>query len=120
MIRALVKVAIAFVLVHAAWYVGPVYVAHQRFKSEVAQTTRDAGRGPEQDLVTAVMAAAARLGVPLDADDRRVRRDATYTYLDLSYAEQLRVLPTITYPWTFLIRTQGLSITPRPWNDRAR
>jgi hypothetical protein len=120
MIRALVKLGMAFVIVYFAWNVGPVYVASQRFRSEVAQTTRDVGRGPEQELVTAIMALATRVGVPLDADDIRVRKDRTYTYLDLSYTEQLQLLPTMTYPWTFLISAQGLSVTPRPWNGPAR
>jgi hypothetical protein len=117
MVRLIVRAGIAFVVVYFAWHVGPVYVAHRQFKAEVAETTRAGGLGPAQELVTAVQSVAKRVGVPLGTDDIRVRSDRTYVYLELTYTKQLRLFPTITYPWTFRVNTRALAIATQPWND---
>jgi len=117
MVRLIVRAGIAFVVVYFAWHVGPVYVAHRQFKAEIAEMTREGGLGPAQELVTAVQSVAKRVGVPLGADDIRVRNDRTYIYLELTYTKRLQLLPTITYPWTFRVNTRALAIATQPWND---
>jgi hypothetical protein len=117
MIRAAVKFGIAALLIYVAWNVGPVYVAHRQLKTDVAQATRDYGRGPEEELVTAVLALTNRTGALVDGDDIQVYKDATYTYLRLAYTEQLHLLPGFIYPWTFTISAQGLAISAQLGNS---
>jgi len=117
MVRLIVRAGAAFVVVYFAWHVGPVYVAHRQFKAEVAEAIREGGFEPAQELVTAVQSVAKRVGVPLGADDVRVRNDRTYIYLELTYTRQLQLFPMITYPWTFRANTRALAIATQPWND---
>lgn len=117
MVRLIVRAGLAFLVVYFAWHVGPVYVVHRQFKAEVAEATREGALGEPQALVTTVQSVAKRLGVPLGADDLRVRKDRTYLYLELAYTTQLQVLPSVTYPWTFRVNTQALAIVTQPWND---
>lgn len=117
MVRLIVRAGLAFVVVYFAWNVGPVYVAHRQFEAEVAEVTRQGALGASQELVTTVQSVARRFGVPLGADDVRVRKDLTYLYLELAYTRQLQVLPTVMYPWTFRVSTQALAIATQPWND---
>ena len=117
MVRLIVRAGVAFVVIYFAWHVGPVYVVHRQFKAEIAEATRERGLGPAQELVAAVQSVAKRVGVPLDADDARVRSDRTYIYLALTYTKRLQLFPTITYPWTFRVNTRALAIVTQPWND---
>ena len=94
-----------------------MYVVHRQFKAEVAEATRERGLGPAQELVAAVQSVAKRVGIPLDADEARVRSDRTYIYLALTYTKRLQLFPTITYPWTFRVNTRALAIVTQPWND---
>tara|TARA_B110000116_G_scaffold129492_1_gene112368 strand:- start:1365 stop:1505 length:141 start_codon:yes stop_codon:yes gene_type:complete len=41
----------------------------------------------------------------------------TYIYLELTYTQQLKLFPTVTYPWTFRVNTRALAIATQPWND---
>ena len=37
--------------------------------------------------------------------------------VDVRYTEQLRLAPTLTYPWTVAIGAEGLAVTPRTMSD---
>ena len=111
MIRAAVKFGIASLFLYVAWHVGPVYVIHRQLQTDVVQATRDHGRESEEELLTAVLAVANRVGAQIDSDDIQVHKDDTYTYLRLTYTEPLQLLPSVTDPWTFTINAQGLAIT---------
>jgi len=89
-----VKFGIASLILYVAWHVGPVYVAHRQLKTDVVQATRDHGRGSEEELLTAVLAAANRVGALVDSDDIQVHKDDTYRYVRLTYTEPLQLLPT--------------------------
>ncbi len=98
MIRAAVKFGIASLLLYVAWHVGPVYVAHRQLQTDVVQATRDHGRESEEELLTAVLAVANRVGALVDSDDIQVHKDDTYTYLRLTYTEPLQLLPSVNLP----------------------
>ena len=97
-----------------AWHVGPVYVVHRQLQTDVVQATL--GRGSDEELLTAVLAVANRVGAQIDSDDIQVHKDDTYTYLRLTYTEPLQLLPSVTDAWTFTINAQGLAITPQLGN----
>lgn len=114
MIRAAVKFGIASLFLYVAWHVGPVYVVHRQLQTDVVQATL--GRGSDEELLTAVLAVANRVGAQIDSDDIQGHKDDTYTYLRLTYTEPLQLLPSVTDPWTSTINAQGLAITPQLGN----
>ena len=60
-VRTILKLGLACGVV----YVGPVYLAYQEFRTEVAGATRAGGRRPERELVAVVAGLAERIGVPV-------------------------------------------------------
>ncbi len=117
MLRTFLKYVLACGVVYIAWNVGPVCLAYREFRTEVAGATRVAGRGSERDLVAVVALLADRIGVPVARKAIKVRKKGTRTYLEVTYTEELRLAPAVTYPWTFSINAEGLAIKPQTVSD---
>ena len=117
MVRTILKSVFAFGAVYMVWNVGPVYLHYQEFKPEASEATRGGGRGPEQELMAEVARLADRVGVPVAREAIRVRKERTRTYLEVTYTEELRLAPTVTYPWTFTIKAEGLAMKPQTVSD---
>ena len=117
MVRTILKSVSALGAVYMMWNVGPVYLAYREFKIEAAEVTRGAARGPERELVAAVAGLAERIGVPVARQAIKVRKEGTRTYLEVTYTEELRLAPTVTYPWAFSINAEGLAVKPRTMSD---
>ena len=117
MVRTFLKYVLVCGLVYMAWNVGPVYLAYREFRTEVAGATRVVGRGSERELVAVVARLADRIGVPVAREAIKVRKEVTRTYLKVTYTEELRLAPAVTYPWTFSIKAEGLAVTPHTVSD---
>ena len=117
MVRTIVKSVFALWVIYLTWTIGPVYLAYREFKIEAADVTRVAGRGPERELVAEVVGLAERVGVPVAREAIKVRKEGTHTYLEVTYTEELRLAPAVTYPWTFSIDAEGLAVKPRTVSD---
>ena len=117
MVRTFLKYVLVCGVVYMAWNVGPVYIAYREFSAEVAGATRVGGRGPERELVAVVARLADRIGVPVARKAIKVRKEANRTYLEVTYTEELRLAPAVTYPWTFSINAEGLAVTPQTVSD---
>lgn len=117
MIRTVLKLAVVGAFVYAAWHVSPVYLHYVTFKDEVAQTARFGGARPEHEIVDRVMAVAGELQIPLTREAVRVRQESNHTFIDASYTEHLRLLPRVTYPWTFKISAEGWLVRPVTADD---
>lgn len=117
MVRSLLKWVLVGGVVYMAWNVGPVYLAYRELRTEVAGATRAGGRGSERELVSVVPRLADRIGVPVAREAIKVRKEGTRTYLEVTYTEEIRLAPTITYPWTFSINVEGVAVKPRTVSD---
>ena len=117
MVRTFLKVVFACGVVYMAWNVGPVYLASREFRTEVTGATRVGGRGPERELVAVVAGLAERIGVPVAREAIKVRKEGTRTYLEVTYTEELRLAPAVSYPWTFSINAEGLAVKPQTVSD---
>ena len=117
MVRTFLKYVLACGVVYLVWNVGPVYFAYREFTTEVAGATRVGGRGPERELVAVVVRLADRIGVPVARKAIKVRKETTRTYLEVTYTEELRLAPAVTYPWTFSITAEGLAVKPHTVSD---
>tara|TARA_B100000029_G_scaffold411115_1_gene413330 strand:+ start:611 stop:994 length:384 start_codon:yes stop_codon:yes gene_type:complete len=116
-VRTVLKSAVAILVIYAAWQIAPVYIDYQQLRTEVADATRERGRGPEHELHSAVAALAAQRGVTVNRQDITVSKGRTYTQVEMRYIEQLRPLPGLVYPWTFSIQAEGLAVKPRTMSD---
>ena len=117
MVGTVVKLVLALGVIYMVWNVGPVYLAYREFSTEVAGATRAGGRGAERALVAEVAGLAERIGVPLARGAIRARKEGSRTYLEVTYTEELRLAPTITYPWTFSVNAEGLPVKPQTMGD---
>ena len=117
MVRTFLKYVLVCGLVYMAWNVGPVYLAYREFRTEVAGATRVVGRGSERELVAVVARLADRIGVPVAREAIKVRKEVTRTYLKVTYTEELRLAPAVSYPWTFSINAEGLAVKPQTVSD---
>ena len=117
MVRTFLKYVLVCGLVYMAWNVGSVYLAYREFRTEVAGATRVVGRGSERELVAVVARLADRIGVPVAREAIKVRKEGTRTYLKVTYTEELRLAPAVTYPWTSSINAEGLAVKPHTVSD---
>ena len=46
-----------------------------------------------------------------------LKKEETRTYLEVTYTEELRLAPAVTYPWTFSINAEGLPVKPHTVSD---
>lgn len=100
MFKLLVKLAIAALMVNAAWRIGSEYLTYFRFRDAVRQ---DAVRGDptEPQLRDAVLKQAARFDLPIDETTLSVNRDGRHILLEGEYVRPIEIFPRYEYPWTF-------------------
>jgi len=105
----IIRLAVVFCLVWAAWHAG--WAAWQQFKfsNEIDQIAQFGADRDEDAVRTAVVTAAAKFGLPVTGKDVRIRRQAQPAdlYIDVSYTVPIEILPRYRYPWTFTASAHG-------------
>jgi hypothetical protein len=101
MFKKLVTLAIAALVLHAAWRVGSAYWVYYRFEDAIQEVAQFGGNSAEEETRAKVMKTAADMGVPLKAADVDVRRTQAKLFIDATYDTRLELLPRYYYPWTF-------------------
>jgi len=111
--KALIKLIIAALIVHATWRAGTVYFRYYQFKDGVQQTALFSGTRSESELQNRVVELARELQVPLEADRATVRRQDNHTFIDATYEERIELLPRYFYPWEFRVNVDAFTIVPK-------
>lgn len=106
-IRALVKLAILALIVHAGVKVVPVFWGHYKFRDACQEIARFSAKRPEADVAARVMAKAAQFDIPLSEQALRVRKQGAVTFIRANYTARLEYLPTKFYVYDFLVDVQG-------------
>ncbi len=86
-VRTILKSAVALLVIYAAWQIVPVYIDYQQLRTEVADTTRERGRGSEQELHEAIAQLAAARGVTVRRQDLTVSKSRAYTQVEMRYTK---------------------------------
>ena len=107
MIGRLIRLAIAGLLLFAAYHTGQVYIAHYSFNDEVALIAERGVRTDEADVREAILTAAARDGIPVDPERINVRLENEHVYVDLRYTRQVELLPGYRRSWEFDVTAHG-------------
>lgn len=110
--RLLFKLAIVFLILHAVYRYGVIYIRYQQFKDAVQETALFAKDKQESEIYARVMALAAEYDVPLDRRYVQVQRQGETTVIDAVYVEDVEWLPTWKKPMEFTIGTKA-------WHVRA-
>ena len=104
MIRAVIKLALVALVVHAAVKTVPVFWNYVKFRDAVEETARFSSKRSEQEVKSRVMAIAGRLDIPLVADELEVRKVEDRTIVEAAYTADLEYFPGRSYPWDFSFR----------------
>jgi hypothetical protein len=106
-IRALVKLVILALIVHAGVRVGPVFWNHYKFRDACQEIARFSAKRPETDVAARVMAKAAQFDIPLPDGAVKVRKQGPVTFIRADYTARLEYLPTRFYPYDFIVDIEG-------------
>jgi hypothetical protein len=111
--KALIKIAIAALIVHAVWRTGEVFWRHYQFEDGVEATAQFSGRRSTQELHARVMELAKEFQIPLAPRNVNVRRLEDHTLITAVYTERIEVVPRYFYPWQFRVNVDRFTITAR-------
>ena len=109
--KLLIKLAIAALIVNAAWRLGSEYTTHYRFADSVTEAALDFEQS-ESLLRQRVLEIAAEYGVPLGDDAFTIRRENRHTYVEGTYVKPILFFPGYQRDWTFNFAADGYLIVP--------
>ena len=111
--KALIKILIAALVVHATWRAGNAYLRYYRFKDGLQQAAQFSLGRSENEVHSRAVDVARQNDVPIDPGDIAVRRQDTHTLIDASYEERIELLPRYYYPYHFKVTVDAFTIVPR-------
>jgi hypothetical protein len=114
MFRLIIKLAIAGLIAHAAYRVGPPFLNYYKFQDAVDEaimfqnTASFTGkRQSPQELLDKLARIARENNVPLNRDDFQLTLTTSATTLDARYTVQLEYFPRRFKPHEFVIHVEG-------------
>jgi len=108
--KAIIKLVIAALVIHAVWRAGTVYLRYYEFKDEVTQIAQFGVNVPNNVLRDHVLDASKRLDLPVDPDSVTVQRRQAHILIDANYTEQVEILPRYFYPWQAKMHVDVLTL----------
>jgi hypothetical protein len=108
--KAILKLIIAALIIHATWKAGTVYFRFYGLKEDVTQIAQFGVRQTDNDLRNGVVDAAKRRDIPLGADAVTVRRQNHHIIIDATYKEQVELAPRYFYPWDAKLHVDVLTL----------
>ena len=108
--KAIIKLLIAALVLHATWRAGTVYLRYYEFKDEVTQIAQFGVNQPNLVLRSNVIDAAKRRDIPLDPEAVNVQRRQAHIIIDANYTEPVELLPRYFYPWDAKLHVDVLTL----------
>jgi hypothetical protein len=109
MIRAVIKLAIAALIVHACWRSANVYLRYYRFKDAVHETVLFSNAKSDAQLKNRVLQLAEQFDVPLDEERIGITHDENRTMVMATYTDQVELVPTKFFPWEFKVNVDAFN-----------
>ena len=102
----IIKLAVAVLVVYAAWQGASAQWNHFAFQDAVRQLI-EFGADPGDDAIrTAVVTEGAKLGIRVDPERVTITRSADHVYIDASYTRPVQLLPRYFYNWPFTLKVE--------------
>jgi hypothetical protein len=108
--KTILKLAIAALIVHAAYQVGLAYWQHYQFQDAVQQVAQFAEREPIEELEQRVLDLAAERGLPLGAEDLALTRQQRRIEINGTYTREILLAPGFQRPWDFTVHVIVLTL----------
>jgi hypothetical protein len=111
--RALIKLLIAALVIHATWRSGTVYFRYYTFRNGVHQAAQFSSGQSERDLRNHIVELARENMVPLDPEVIQITRVVNHTVIEAPYTDDIEILPSYHYPWQFNVKVDTYTIVPK-------
>ena len=108
--KAIIKLVIAALILHATWRAGTAYLRYYELKDDVTQIAQFGVRQTDTELRSGVIDAAKRREIALDPDSVNVRRQNHHIIIDAAYTEQVELAPRYFYPWRARLHVDVLTL----------
>ena len=108
--KALLKIVLAALVLHATWRSADVYWRYYQFKDRVHETAQFGAKSSVDQIQSRVMELAGRYDIPLDPERISVRHDGTHTAIDAVYTDRIELVPTYFYPWEFKVNVDAFTL----------
>ena len=108
--RIIIKLAIAALVIHAAYQVGSAYWDHYQFTDAVQQVAQFGESEPIPEIKKRVMELAAQRHLPISEDAIAVTRLQRRIDVDGVYTREILLAPGYTRPWTFTVDVVVLTL----------
>jgi hypothetical protein len=106
-LRALIKLALVVLVVHAAVRVVPPFWNYVKFRDACEEIARFSAKRSPEDISARVLTKAGQFDIPLDQNQVQVRKQGNVTYIDAAYTARLEYLPTKFYDYDFVVQVHG-------------
>jgi hypothetical protein len=107
MVRALLRLTLLALALHAGVRTGPVFWRYLQFKDAVIEAATYSARQTPAQVRDRVVALAREHRIPITHEDVWVAREGETTYVSTSWTAELEYLPTRTYPHEFVVDVIG-------------
>ena len=101
--RTIIKLAIAALVIHAAYQVGIAYWDHYQFTDAVQQVAQFGESEPVPEIKRRVMELAAERHLPIPEEAITVTRERRRIDVDGEYVREILLVPGYKRLWTFKI-----------------
>jgi hypothetical protein len=108
--RTLIKLAIAALVINAAYQLGSAYWDHYHFTDAVQQLAQFGENEPLPEIKKRVMDLAAERNLPIAEDAITVTRQRRRIDVDGVYTREILLAPGYKRPWTFTVDVVVLTL----------
>jgi hypothetical protein len=108
--RTIIKLALAALVIHAAYQVGSAYWDHYQFTDAVQQVAQFGESEPIPEIKKRVMELAADRHLPIPEDAITVTRERRRIDVDGVYTREILLAPGYKRRWTFTVDVVVLTL----------
>jgi hypothetical protein len=108
--KTIIKLAVAALVIHAAYQVGMAYWDHYQFQDAVQQVAQFGESEPLPEIKRRVMELAAERQLPIAEDALEVTRQQRRIKVDGAYTREILLAPGYARPWQFTVDVLVLTL----------
>lgn len=110
--RALLKIAILLLIVHALFRFVPPYVHHNQFSTALKNVAQSWGQPQDEEVMQHVLNTAAEHSVPITSENVTVTRQTQHILVDVAYTLPIEWIPGFKRDWQFETHVNAWRLEP--------